>query len=69
MKLNQVSGIFEKLLELTLEFLSGMGWVCESLMLNFGQHAKHSKKFGIETFMMPNSSALWSHFRESSFFH
>lgn len=44
MKLNQVPGIFEKLLELTLEFLFGSGWVCESSMLNFGQHTKHCKK-------------------------
>jgi hypothetical protein len=43
MKLNQVPGIFQKLLELTLEFLSGSGWVCESLMPNFGQHTKHFK--------------------------
>jgi hypothetical protein len=47
MKLNQVPGIFEKLLELTLEFLSGRGWVCERLMLNFGEQTKTFQKFGI----------------------
>jgi hypothetical protein len=48
MKLNQVPGIFEKLLELTLEFLSGSGWVSESSMPNFGQHTKHSKNLALK---------------------